>query len=377
MHKVISAGQICMDICPAFSPLTTYAHPGDLLDPGKIVQVKRAAVHTGGSVGNTGLALKLLGNDVQLIGKIGSDAFGRIVQNDLQQAEAADHLIVDKSSSTAYSIFISVPGTAPFILHNAGANEFFMNTDVPDSALLEAELFHFGYPPIMRGMYQDDGIELVTLFRRAKTFGCITCMDFSSLDPDSDGGLIDWPTVLKAVLPYVDFFIPRFVDLCWVLDRECYNALLGDGAPSDITDHVVLRRDAAPLAQWVLEQGCGAVLVKSGTTGLYLRTSCQERVSRFCDGHGLNARQWANREIVQPSFKADTFLSDTGAGEVCVAAFLTALLNGERPDACVSLAAAEGASCVSSSEVLGGLLTIPQLKRLILAGWEKNTPPEE
>ncbi|MCD8160952.1 MAG: carbohydrate kinase family protein [Clostridiales bacterium] len=365
-----------MDICPAFSPLPTYAPPTHLLGPGNIIKVKRATVHTGGSIGNTGLALKLLGNEVQLIGKIGSDAFGRIVQNDLQHAEAADHLIIDKSSSTAYSIFISVPGTAPFILHNAGANEGFLNIDVTDSALLEAELFHFGYPPIMRGMYQDDGIELATLFRRAKTFGCITSLDFSSLDPDSDGGLVDWPTILKGVLPYVDFFIPRFVDLCWVLNRERYNALLGDGAPSGIVDHVVLRRDAAPLAQWALEQGCGAVLVKSGATGLYLRTSCQGRVARFCDGHGLNARLWANREIVQPSFKADTFLSDTGAGEVCVAAFLTALLNGERPDACVSLAAAEGASCVSSSEVLGGLLTIPQLKRLILAGWERNPSPE-
>ena len=59
-----------------------------------------ASVHTGGSVANTGLALKLLGNDVTLLGKIGSDAFGRMVQGILA-GYGAGGLITDENSSTS------------------------------------------------------------------------------------------------------------------------------------------------------------------------------------------------------------------------------------------------------------------------------------
>ena len=44
--------------------------------PGKLIHMEGADVHTGGSVANTGLALKILGNDVMLMGKAGADAFG-------------------------------------------------------------------------------------------------------------------------------------------------------------------------------------------------------------------------------------------------------------------------------------------------------------
>lgn len=368
-HKIIAAGHLCMDITPAFSTLNRYARPGDLLEPGKVIHMNPADVRTGGSVANTGLALKKLGNDVRLMGKIGDDAFGGIVRRALQTYAAADDLIVDKTSSTSYSILLAVPGTAPFILHSPGANGTFVSADVPDEVLMDADLFHFGYPPMMRSMYQQDGLELVNLFRRAKAFGCITSLDLSSLDPDSEGGLADWPLILEQVLPYVDFFISRFVDLCWIADRARYSAI--ERSPSgSLTAHLDLRRDAAPLSAWALQKGCGAVLIKCGISGLYLRTGAQERTARFCEGHGLNAALWKDREILQPSFKPDSVVSSTGAGDTCIAAFLTAVLDRERPDACVSLAAAEGSCCVTTADVLSGLMTLPQLKRMILAGWE-------
>ena len=35
--------------------------------------------------------------------------------------------------------------------------------------------------------------------------------------------------ILDGVLPYVDFFVPSFEELCYMLDRSCYDALAAKG----------------------------------------------------------------------------------------------------------------------------------------------------
>ena len=74
--KIIAAGHLCLDITPVFPENARSRRVSDLLEPGKLIHTKEATVHTGGSVANTGLALKVLGADVQLMGKVGDDAFG-------------------------------------------------------------------------------------------------------------------------------------------------------------------------------------------------------------------------------------------------------------------------------------------------------------
>lgn len=58
--KVIAAGHICIDITPAF-PARKVKAVGDILAPGKLIEVGAADAHTGGSVANTGLAMKIFG----------------------------------------------------------------------------------------------------------------------------------------------------------------------------------------------------------------------------------------------------------------------------------------------------------------------------
>ena len=57
--------------------------------------------------------------------------------------------------------------------------------------------------------------------------------------------------------------------------------------------------------------------------------------------------------------------SATGAGDVSIAAYLTALMNGEGPADCAKLAAAEGCASVSSYDALGGVLPLEELKKRI------------
>ena len=76
MKKIISAGHICLDITPVFPSGAQYDRLSSFWSPAGWSRWKQPDVHTGGSVANTGLALKLLGCDVTLMGKVGDDSFG-------------------------------------------------------------------------------------------------------------------------------------------------------------------------------------------------------------------------------------------------------------------------------------------------------------
>ena len=58
--KIIAAGHICIDITPMFPRGIHCRELSDLLIPGKLINMDGADIHTGGSVANTGLALKKL-----------------------------------------------------------------------------------------------------------------------------------------------------------------------------------------------------------------------------------------------------------------------------------------------------------------------------
>lgn len=365
--KIIAAGHICIDITPVFSANHCCSSIGDLLEPGKLIHMKPADVHTGGSVANTGLALKLLGADVQLMGKVGNDAFGGMVQGILREY-GADGLIVDENSSTSYSVVLAVPGIDRIFLHNPGANDTFANGDIPEEALQDAALFHFGYPPLMKKMYENQGAELITMLRRMKEQGIATSLDLAAVDPNSEAGSADWEKILTGVLPYTDFFVPSFEELCFMLNRPRYEELAALGGDMALT--LQMETDVKPLARRCLELGCRAVLIKCGTSGMYYCTGSEAAMEQVGGRLELDAARWADREGVQPCFRADMVLSGTGAGDTSIAAFLQAVMLGKAPDQCVALAAAEGACAVTSYDALGGLRSIEELEARIASGWE-------
>jgi len=365
--KVIAAGHICIDITPVFSTSRQYQKISDLLEPGKLIHMDAADVHTGGSVANTGLALKILGVDVQLMGKIGNDSFGTMIQKILS-GYGAGGLIVDDSSSTSYSVVLAIPGIDRIFFHNPGANDTFTNADIPDSALDDAVLFHFGYPPLMKKLYEQDGKELISIFRRMKENGIAVSLDLAAVDPNSEAGKADWEKILSGVLPYTDFFVPSFEELCFMLDRALYDRL--SAQDGDMTDNLDMEADVKPLAEKCLRMGCRAVLIKCGIKGMYLRTADADAMQKM--GHRLNldVGAWSDREVVQPCFVADCVLSGTGAGDTSIAAFLAAVLLGKTPRECAALAAAEGACAVTSYDALSGLKPLNQLEARIASGWK-------
>jgi len=366
-RKIIAAGHICIDITPMFSRNLHCRQLSDVLIPGKLINMAGADIHTGGSVANTGLALKILGADVQLLGKVGNDAFGGMIR-EILTGYGAGGLVVDDESSTSYSVVLAVPGIDRVFLHDPGANDTFVSSDIPEEALEDAVLFHFGYPPLMKRIYENEGAELSAIFRRMKRKGIATSLDLAAVDPNSPAGKADWQRILANVLPYTDFFVPSFEELCFMLDRERYDALAAQG--DDMAGNLSMEEDVKPLAEKCLALGCRAVLIKCGISGMYYRTADRETMHQVGCRLELDAEKWAGKEGVQPCFRADQVLSGTGAGDTSIAAFLMAAVNGKTPEVCAALAAAEGACAVTAYDALSGLRTLDVLEARIASGWE-------
>lgn len=349
--KIIVAGHICLDVTPVF-PAGNPQPLHKLLSPGRLVQMEGVHLATGGAVANTGLALKILGADVALMGKVGDDEFGRLVLQRLEEYGAAEGMIVSKDSSTSYSIVIAPPGTDRIFLHNPGANDTFRLSDLDFARIAGADFFHFGYPPIMRHMYADGGAELTELFRRVKEMGLTTSLDMAAVDPDSEAGRADWEAILRKVLPYVDYFVPSAEELCFMADRPRYADWLRRAGGGDVTEVLQVETDIRPLAEKVLSMGARNLLIKCGAPGLY-----------FTDG----VTEWFER-----SYRPSRVLSGTGAGDTSIAAFLRARMEDLSVDDCLRYAAAAGASCVEAYDALSGLRSFEELGRKIRAGWEKQ-----
>lgn len=369
--KVIVAGHICLDITPVFAGGMA-DRVEQILSPGKLIQVGNADVHTGGAVANTGLAMKLLGNDVALMGKIGTDAFGSLVQNVLDEYDAGEGMICDETASTSYSVVLAMPGIDRIFLHHSGANDTFVAEDMDFQRIGEAALFHFGYPTLMRSMYESDGVRLVQLMQRVQAAGAATSLDLAAVDPKSDAGKADWDEILKRTLPYVDFFVPSIEELCFMIDRKQFEQLQVRAGGGDITDVLDIETDIKPLAEKCMAYGCKVLLLKCGAKGMYLQTAEGKKLERISSRIELDASAWAEQSIFERSYVPERILSGTGAGDTSIAAFLTAMLEGENPQMCLHLAAATGASCVAAYDALSGLKPLNELRQKIEKGWEKT-----
>ena len=368
--KMIAAGHICVDITPAI-PGKKINKINELLIPGKLIEVGDATVSTGGAVANTGLAMKILGGNVSLLGKIGNDAFGGIVKGVLKKYGAKDELLISDTEATSYTVVVAAPGIDRIFLHNPGANNAFYAEDIPEEDLKDAALFHFGYPTIMRSMYLNDGDELIKMMKRVKEAGVATSMDLASVDDSSEAGKVNWRHVLERVMPYVDIFVPSVEELCYMLDKERFQEWQERAAECDVTEILDVEKDVKPLADECMKMGAKMLLLKCGVPGMYFCSASKEVLSQISERLELDVDAWAGKEYFEKSYVPERVLSGTGAGDTSIAAFLTAMTDGCTPEEALHLAAGTGASCVAAYDSLSGLKSFEELRKKIDAGWEK------
>lgn len=360
MKKVLVAGHICLDITPVFS-----REAGDVsLDPGKLFGVGPAAISTGGAVANTGLAMHFFGADVTLLGKVGNDRFGELVRSAVQSYGAKEKIKSDDQCATSYTVVIAPPDVDRTFLHCPGANDAFSEQDITSEDLAGIDLLHFGYPPLMKRMFQQDGVELLRIMKKAHENGVITSLDLAAVDPSAEAGKAGWKGILEKVLPFVDLFVPSFEELCFMLRRERYEELVKKGGDLCLLTTVA---ELQSMAEEALAMGASCVMLKAGSAGICY--ACKKD-SRFVRQLGLSSDQWEEKEGFVPSFAPEEVRSATGAGDTAIAAFLTAMLRGDSLEQCVTLASATGAACVEAYSALGGLSSLEELEKRIENGWK-------
>ncbi len=365
--SAVAAGHLCLDIFPSFEQLQQGKFES-VFQPGRLIPVGAAQFSTGGPASNTGIALQRLGVPTRLVAKVGADPLGRILLDLVSQKglDLIQGIAVDRTAATSYSVIISPRDTDRIILHCPGANDTFVAADISYKMVRQAALFHFGYPPIMRQMYINNGRRLVEVMQRAKETGVTTSLDMAYPDPMTESGQADWPLILKSVLPFVDIFLPSFDELLFVLRRELFNQLSARGSLLDQITPALLQ----DISTQLLEMGVKIVVIKLGSNGLYLRTATEAAIQNLGRACPLDWKLWCDRELWAPCFKVDV-VGTTGSGDTTIAGFLSALLRHRTPEEVITMAVAVGACNVEALDALSGLRSWEDTLARVEAGWER------
>ncbi|GIM44717.1 sugar kinase [Collibacillus ludicampi] len=366
--EIVVAGHICLDVIPDLPEGKT---PTQFFIPGRLNEVGGVTISTGGAVSNTGLGLHRLGVSTRLIGKVGDDEFGRVILDLLRKMDPvlAEGMIVAPGEDSSYSIVLNLPGVDRIFLHYPGANHTSQSEDVQCYRLQGARMFHFGYPPIMKEMFRDNGEQLVDLMRKVKTQGLVTSLDMAMPDANSAAGQVDWHALLRASLAYVDIFLPSFEETMFMLKRDLYEQLLHQSVEGHVLS-LVSEKMIQELAESLLEMGCPIIGLKLGDSGLYLRTGTESKIKQISDLLRIQSDLWANRELWVPCYKTRV-AGTTGAGDSTIAGFLAGLLRGLPPEKVLNSAVAVGACCVERMDSLSGLLHWDKVQKRIADGWER------
>ncbi|HSR30854.1 MAG TPA: carbohydrate kinase family protein [Anaerolineae bacterium] len=371
MIDSVVAGHLCLDVIPDLSG-TKQDQIEAILKPGRLVLVGSVNYCTGGPVSNTGLALTKLGIHTQLMGKVGDDLFGHAIQDYVRAygSDLVDAMIVDPTVHTSYTIVLNPPGVDRIFLHHPGANDTFGADDIRYDLIEGARLFHFGYPPLMRRMYENGGSDLTEIFRRAKATGVTTSLDMALPDPSSPAGRANWRDILSSVLPYVDLFLPSIEEILFMLHPATYKALCEEaGGPSFLP--FVQPKLLSDLSHELIEFGAKIVALKLGDRGLYLRTAGLNVLEEMGRARPHDAAAWAQREMWAPCFQV-TMIGTTGSGDATIAGLLAGLLRSLSPEDAVTAAVAVGACNVEAADALGGIRTWDETWDRVRAGWPRR-----
>jgi len=373
-YPAVVGGHICLDVIPTLYDRQSGVDA--ILVPGKLIDIGPATLSTGGAVSNTGLALHRLGAPARLMGKIGDDRFGAAILDIVREhggESLADGMIVAAGEASSYTIVISPPGIDRIFLHCTGANDTFEASDVDADALADAGLFHFGYPPLMRGMWAEGGAGLEAVLAKAKAAGVTVSLDLAKPDPDADAGRADWRAILARALPSVDLFLPSFEEILFMLRRETYDRLTRESGSADLLPHA---NEAllSELADELLGMGAAVVVLKLGEYGLYLKTTSSLDRLASCGRYApSDAAAWAGRELYAPCFRVSV-AGTTGAGDCTIAGLLTGWMLGLPPEAALLGAVGTGACNVERPDAVSGVKPWADVQRRIAAGWAQHPP---
>lgn len=341
-YDAVIAGYTCVDMFPGFKKNESSTSLSELLIPGKLIEIDGLDFILGGVVPNTGLAMKKFGRKVFLNGLIGDDIIGKMVKEWFGNYNLSEGIEIAENQGSGLSIIISPPGIDRIFLESPGCNNVFDTKFINYTAISQSHLFHFGYPPLLKQFYLNGGNQLCELFSEVNRMGVVTSLDFSLPDPETESGKIDWPELMGRVLPYTDIFGPSLDEALQIMDPSNFaeiKAFLKEGESIEDIPIELVRI----LGKHIINSGVKILLLKMSYRGAYLLTGDISSINEKL-GFRLSVNDWNNREILCNSYQVDNtkFINNTGAGDTAIAAFLTAILNGEDPGSSLKYAVLAG-----------------------------------
>ena len=283
--------------------------------PGTVEIIDEIGFHLGGSVSNTGAVLARLEVPVSVVGRIGNDALGRLVREEVSRWATKITLEADPQLPTPSVVAHILPDGERSFLYALGACQAFAAADID----LEKEvrngsrLLHVGYALLLPAL---DGLPMAELFRDAHQRGLLVSLDVA-YHPEAR-----WDD-LRKLLPLVDIFCPNI--------QEAF-AITGESEPRQAAEALV----ALGVRKFVA--------VKSGDFGAYALPV------------GEQGRQL-------PPFSVEV-VDSTGAGDAFIAGLLAAWYRGYDWHTGAVVANAVGALAVTRPGASEGIDTWEQAMRL-------------
>jgi sugar/nucleoside kinase (ribokinase family) len=282
-----------------------------LPEAGELTTTSGFALNVGGCAANTAIALRVLGREVNVAGKVGTDMFGHFVLGELARHGAGvEHVRRTSMYPTSTTVIFNVKGEDRRYLHSIGANADFSLSDLDLDFLEDTRVLYMGGYLAMPSFTAED---LARLFREAKSLGVTTVLDV--VIPASASYGIGH---VAPVLPYTDYFLPN------------------EDEAARLTGCPDARLQAACLSS--INPRCAVVITRGDRGSLAMR---------------------GGRVIETPPFPMDT-VDESGAGDAFTAGLIAGLLENWELEQALSLAAAVGASCTRALGCFAGVFTFDE-----------------
>jgi sugar/nucleoside kinase (ribokinase family) len=176
------------------------------------------SIRTGGAGANAALAFAEAGLPVRLMGCVGNDQIGRWMCEQLEPWGLADELVVLDSEPSGLTVALESPVRDRTFLTYLGVNKIWEPSMIPADALACDYLLFCDYF-VAPGLRREAGRELL---ETARGSGARTFFD-TAWDP---GGFApETRAEVRALLPWVDVFLPNEAEACAIADVDAGDAL--------------------------------------------------------------------------------------------------------------------------------------------------------
>ncbi len=355
------AGYFCVDLIPGFKRNETQVDISEVLRPGKLIEINGLNAILGGVVANTGMAMKKFSKTVFLNGIIGDDFIGKIAREWLDKQNLSEGIKTVEGQDTAFGLVIAPPGVDRIFLESPGCSRVFDISHIDFGAIAKSRLFHFGYPPLLKHFYVNEGEQLLDMLCRIQGMNVVTSLDFSLPDPESESGKIDWPDILHRVLPFTDIFVPSLEEALQIMMPDEYARIQAFSGHIDIIDQIPLSL-IQEVGKRIIDCGAKIALIKSGHLGAYLFAGDVSSINKKSD-FSLSEKKWNYCSLWCKAYPVDDskIKNASGAGDTSAAAFLSAILDGEDPGTSLKYAAIAGRNNLYCFDIFKETITWTEL----------------